>query len=179
MTRDRRLLYPRLASLILLALIGLLGVLPAAGATAVPETGALLTLMPVPASVTARDGRFRVDEDLTVGGPGPATGASGNRARISAASISSSRSVTRRGTAVSEPKSKAGKPHSRAWRNTLSRIPNRWSPAAVRKCSKASSTSSSNPHPARRPRTDREHARARVAAPRPCHRPDPSPGRRA
>jgi hexosaminidase len=74
MTRDRRLLYPRLASLILLALIGLLGVLPAAGATAVPETGALLTLMPVPASVTARDGRFRVDEDLTVGGPGPATG---------------------------------------------------------------------------------------------------------
>lgn len=74
MTRDRRLLSPKLPSLIVLALSGLLGALPAAGATAVPETGALLTLMPVPASLTARDGRFRIDENLTVGGPAPATG---------------------------------------------------------------------------------------------------------
>lgn len=50
------------------------------GAAAVPagrpatEAGALLDLMPVPESVAVRDGRFRISEDLTVGGPGPATG---------------------------------------------------------------------------------------------------------
>ncbi len=74
MIRDRRLPSPGLPGLIVVAMSVLLGALPAAGSPAVPETGALLTLLPVPARVTARDGRFRVDENLSLGGPGPATG---------------------------------------------------------------------------------------------------------
>jgi len=44
--------------------------LPAAAA---PPDG-VLSLMPVPESVTVREGRFRVDDGLAIGGPGPATG---------------------------------------------------------------------------------------------------------
>ena len=41
-------------------------------AAAGPAANGVLSLMPVPESVAVREGRFRVDEGLTVGGPGPA-----------------------------------------------------------------------------------------------------------
>jgi hexosaminidase len=47
------------------------GIVPAAAAAESPD--GVLNLMPVPESVTLRDGRFRIDENLAIGGPGPAT----------------------------------------------------------------------------------------------------------
>jgi hexosaminidase len=51
------------------------------GAAAPARTAGLASLMPVPASVTPGEGRFRVDVDLAIGGPG----ASGGRAFRAAA----------------------------------------------------------------------------------------------
>jgi hexosaminidase len=59
-------------ALALLALGGSAGAFPAPQASAAGPTG-LLALMPVPESVTARDGSFRVDEGLAIGGPGVST----------------------------------------------------------------------------------------------------------
>jgi hexosaminidase len=41
--------------------------------TAAQSSDGVLSLMPVPESVVAKDGRFRIDENLTMGGPGPAS----------------------------------------------------------------------------------------------------------
>ncbi len=60
-----------LFTLFLLALGCVLGIVPAAAAA--QSADGVLSLMPVPARVTVRDGRFRIDENLTIGGPGPAT----------------------------------------------------------------------------------------------------------
>jgi len=69
--------FSRFASVFALALAflafgGSVGAFPAPHASAAGPTG-LLTLMPVPESVTAGEGRFRVDEDLAIGGPGVPT----------------------------------------------------------------------------------------------------------
>jgi hexosaminidase len=48
----------------------ILGTLPLPAAAGPPD--GVLSLMPVPASVSVGEGRFRVDEGLTIGGPAPA-----------------------------------------------------------------------------------------------------------
>jgi hexosaminidase len=63
---------PVLFVLIVLALGAFQGMGHAAAAAASAE--GVLSLMPAPESVTIRDGRFRIDESLVIGGPGPATG---------------------------------------------------------------------------------------------------------
>jgi hexosaminidase len=64
---------PRILSIpALLALGVLLGTGPSAAALPSPE--GVLGLMPVPESMAVRDGRFRVDENLAIGGRGPETG---------------------------------------------------------------------------------------------------------
>jgi hexosaminidase len=59
-------------ALALLVIGGFLGVYPRAAAA--QSVDGVIRLMPVPASVTVRDGRFRIDETLTIAGPGPAGG---------------------------------------------------------------------------------------------------------
>jgi len=56
-----------------LAAFFLLGAAAPPAAAAGPPDG-VLSLMPVPAGVAAGEGRFRVDEGLTIGGPAPASG---------------------------------------------------------------------------------------------------------
>jgi len=54
------------------AALGLIsGILSPPAFAGIPDSA--LSLMPVPASVTVAEGRFRVDEGLTIGGPGPAS----------------------------------------------------------------------------------------------------------
>ncbi len=55
-------------ALAILAIGGILGARPLAASS--PQTDGTLNLMPVPENVTSRDGRFRVDEALAIGGPG-------------------------------------------------------------------------------------------------------------
>jgi hexosaminidase len=61
--------------LVILAFLTLGSVLVLRPPAAVAASGdGILNLMPVPASVTVREGRFRVDEGLTIGGRSPQTG---------------------------------------------------------------------------------------------------------
>jgi hexosaminidase len=69
MDRITRLVPARRFALALSLIAFALGLL-APPAAARPGDG-VLSLMPVPASVTVQDGRFRVDEGLTMGGPAP------------------------------------------------------------------------------------------------------------
>jgi hexosaminidase len=63
---------PRVLFALALLTVGIvLGTGPSGAAAASAE--GVLGLMPAPESVTVRDGRFRVDENLAIGGPGPAT----------------------------------------------------------------------------------------------------------
>jgi len=61
-----------LVSLIFVTLGSVLAMRPPAAAAA--SVDGVLKLMPVPASVTVREGRFQVDEMLNIAGPGPQTG---------------------------------------------------------------------------------------------------------
>jgi hexosaminidase len=64
------------AGLILILTTLALGTAWGAPRPAAPQTDGALRLMPVPASLTAGAGRFRVDEGLAIGGPGGAPGRS-------------------------------------------------------------------------------------------------------
>ncbi len=72
MDRISRLVSALFVSLALLSLGSFAGAFPAPQAPASAPTG-LRALMPVPESVTPRDGRFRIDEGLAIGGPGAST----------------------------------------------------------------------------------------------------------
>ena len=64
---------PRVLFALALLTVGIvLGTGPSGAAAASAE--GVLSLMPAPESVTVRDGRFRVDDSLVIGGPGPETG---------------------------------------------------------------------------------------------------------